>query len=836
MEPLGLGVGIAGLAGLFSTCIDCYELFQRGRYLGEDYHLLETKFNNQWWRLTAWGRACGFIGDDGYGKRAIWDDRTHTRVKDTLEHLLSLLQNGTQLNCRYGLARATQTEPEKAALLTSDTWAGSTRAAVSITTMKLREIKDRMTISSKLPGHEDLEGMTAPLGVKERQRDLIKHDMESITEISTLESIENARVARVDTISDAACFQLWSVCDGRQPSSGDNSDDFNHQATDTGSEGDWEILPEASLVQTPVDMRFQRLYRVHCDLSQTSTFFDIPDYTCSESVNDDECVFLDMDQPFSSSSSFHLCGKRQLHNLEAYLSQHTQLEFVVFQEYRSHDVHQESASVCTFWDFIEQSMAAEYPKVDDQRKRKVVSWEYLPYLFICGDMIVHRGPGLHAYQVYRLDNQPHFIQEHTRDMQMSFAASSIGVSGQLLLNQTSLTFKKLGFSSPSQEREYSELPLLPLWAAEEMDLEILRTRGEKVLAFGLPKLVSYTGLDVESGDVIRNERLMIDIRSWWKRNRDTRVSSLASSDEVEISATASTPISADTKLSAAELCLAPPMIFAFDLVNYRWRRIHIDHISEVNWNQGAFDDLNLDRKQMEMLRLMVLGARRTAASNISSSPVILFHGQPGVGKTFAAEAVAELAEMALLRITPREIGSTVQDVQNLVNSTLALTRGWDCVLLLEQSDVYLEPRNTSDVFSNAIANEFNNLIDTFKGIIVLTSSYANPSGNALSYRATIVISLSLNHEQQRRIWEPLVRTLHRSESESTQGINIRIYGLEHIMWHLYKYNLNGRQMQDLIANARRLATFRGEPLQEGHFMKIIDYEVDSNRYIKQAKG
>lgn len=187
--------------------------------------------------------------------------------------------------------------------------------------------------------------------------------------------------------------------------------------------------------------------RVHCDLSQTSTFFDVPNYSCSEGVNE-ECVFLDMDQPSNSSRSFHLWGERQLHNLEAYLTQNVQLEFIVFHDYRcrhdrddidlagkafgqsiylasealctelrtlsisfstpcpffrrktelqfpyywhyhlrTHDVHQKSASAHAFLDFIEQSMAAEYLKVDDQRERKVVSWEYMPYLFVSGNGI-----------------------------------------------------------------------------------------------------------------------------------------------------------------------------------------------------------------------------------------------------------------------------------------------------------------------------------------------------------------------------------------------------------------------------------------------------------------
>ena len=43
MEPVGLAVGIAGLAGLFTTCIECFNIVQRGRYSGRDYEILEAK-------------------------------------------------------------------------------------------------------------------------------------------------------------------------------------------------------------------------------------------------------------------------------------------------------------------------------------------------------------------------------------------------------------------------------------------------------------------------------------------------------------------------------------------------------------------------------------------------------------------------------------------------------------------------------------------------------------------------------------------------------------------------------------------------------------------------
>jgi hypothetical protein len=43
----------------FGSCLGCFELVKRGSYLGRDFLLLETKFDNQRLRSTTWGKACG---------------------------------------------------------------------------------------------------------------------------------------------------------------------------------------------------------------------------------------------------------------------------------------------------------------------------------------------------------------------------------------------------------------------------------------------------------------------------------------------------------------------------------------------------------------------------------------------------------------------------------------------------------------------------------------------------------------------------------------------------------------------------------------------------------
>lgn len=102
MEAAGLAIGAVGLAGLFSACIDCFELVQHGQYSGSEYLLLETKFTNQRLRLASWGKACGLTDSD--------DDRISrlpSEVIDglasTLSQLLELLSNGNALITTYGL-------------------------------------------------------------------------------------------------------------------------------------------------------------------------------------------------------------------------------------------------------------------------------------------------------------------------------------------------------------------------------------------------------------------------------------------------------------------------------------------------------------------------------------------------------------------------------------------------------------------------------------------------------------------------------------------------------------------------------------------------------------
>ncbi|GKT61429.1 ankyrin repeat domain-containing protein 52 [Colletotrichum tofieldiae] len=60
MEAVGLAVGVVGLAGLFSSCLEAVEKFDSYNNFSRDSHSLATIFETDKHRFEQWGRAVGF--------------------------------------------------------------------------------------------------------------------------------------------------------------------------------------------------------------------------------------------------------------------------------------------------------------------------------------------------------------------------------------------------------------------------------------------------------------------------------------------------------------------------------------------------------------------------------------------------------------------------------------------------------------------------------------------------------------------------------------------------------------------------------------------------------
>ena len=60
-DPAGLTLGLVALAGLSSTCVECFGYIHSARSLGREYELLATKLEVGETRFLIWGDVIGIL-------------------------------------------------------------------------------------------------------------------------------------------------------------------------------------------------------------------------------------------------------------------------------------------------------------------------------------------------------------------------------------------------------------------------------------------------------------------------------------------------------------------------------------------------------------------------------------------------------------------------------------------------------------------------------------------------------------------------------------------------------------------------------------------------------
>lgn len=81
-----------------------------------------------------------------------------------------------------------------------------------------------------------------------------------------------------------------------------------------------------------------------------------------------------------------------------------------------------------------------------------------------------------------------------------------------------------------------------------------------------------------------------------------------------------------------------------------------------------------------------------------------------VGKTTTAEAVALHNRKPLFTITSGDLGFTPAQVEKALQETFRLAQIWDCVLLLDEADLFLSRREVEDLERNALVSGQSNTL------------------------------------------------------------------------------------------------------------------------------
>ncbi|KAF7886450.1 hypothetical protein EAF00_010553 [Botryotinia globosa] len=263
----------------------------------------------------------------------------------------------------------------------------------------------------------------------------------------------------------------------------------------------------------------------------------------------------------------------------------------------------------------------------------------------------------------------------------------------------------------------------------------------------------------------------------------------------------------DGELTEDHLMICTDQIPFYSLQGKKFHKGNIGNIEYKIFNEKIFSQLVLPEPIKELVRALIRNHKRGRdfddfIKGKGKGLVLLLHGPPGVGKTMTAEAVAEYTHRPLYVVTCGELGTTAEALEASLERVLDISNAFGAVLLLDEADIFLEQRTTSDLQRNALVSIFLRLLEYYKGILFLTTNRMRSFDDAFHSRIHVTLAYS-NHDAVTRehIWRNF-------GAHMVPGLGIEDDDYK----ELAKWELNGRQIKNLIGSCKALAADRGDQI------------------------
>jgi hypothetical protein len=244
-----------------------------------------------------------------------------------------------------------------------------------------------------------------------------------------------------------------------------------------------------------------------------------------------------------------------------------------------------------------------------------------------------------------------------------------------------------------------------------------------------------------------------------------------------------------------ELIIASPVVLGFSFTEKSWFEFAVSDISDIQWNDEAFEKLVLPKDHKELVKAQVRSHKFHAAETIDDviqgkgkGLVFVLHGPPGVGKTLTAEGIAEFLRCPLYAVSAGDLGTDARTLEHELNKIMDIAHSWGAVLLLDEADVFLEKRQHQDIHRNALVSIFLRLLEYFQGILFLTTNRVETFDEAFQSRIHIALKYSeLGLRAKTDIWKSFLAMV-KNGGGLVDDLS------ESQLVELAKHKLNGRQV------------------------------------------
>ena len=393
----------------------------------------------------------------------------------------------------------------------------------------------------------------------------------------------------------------------------------------------------------------------------------------------------------------------------------------------------------------------------------------------------------------------------------NFMTSRISFDGSFRRVQQSANL--LVPTDPSQTHRITDLKVYPLRFSGRDLQNFLLERGRKFYSCRDGRYVSYTADRTAFKGDFSESRYMVDVEAWRLLHEDKNEPVPERGDVV----------AADPDKPGFDdfLRQLPSTIYGFRMDDKSWIPLRVKDIQDVQWNVEAFEDLEADTETKTLIQAVV---KHKLASDKSidfvkgkgTGLIILLHGGPGTGKTLTAEGVAEIARKPLYPVTGGDVGTDPVKIEQYLEGVFYLGRRWECVVLLDEADVFLEKRSNDNMERNALVSVFLRRLEYYDGILILTTNRVGQFDEAFISRIQLALPYRpLTSVQRQQIWENFLRRLQAvGEPMESDAIRQNVPTLS-------KKDMNGRQIRNVIKTARQLARFEECPMTLEHLRRVI---------------
>jgi hypothetical protein len=205
------------------------------------------------------------------------------------------------------------------------------------------------------------------------------------------------------------------------------------------------------------------------------------------------------------------------------------------------------------------------------------------------------------------------------------------------------------------------------------------------------------------------------------------------------------------------------------------------------------------------------------AAGVNHGVRALFSGASGTGKTLAARVLAAELQLDIYRLDlSAVVNKYIGETEKNLNQIFSRAEELNVILLLDEGDALLTSRtavqSSNDRYANLETNFLLQRIESFEGILFITTNAMQRIDTAFQRRMDVVVNFRLPEPDERwRLWR-----LHLPPSHAVSDVWLQDAAC--------RCNLSGGQIRNAALHATLLALDRGSPVTTAQLEQSIQRE------------